>query len=317
MLYPVSKPVLPGRGQAFGYINDKGDIAIPLSYSGAEHFFEGKAAVLDSAGRSGFIDRHGNLLIKCRFAGLSRFHGGVCSINGGYLGHSGDWLIEPRYLVASPFSEGLAFVTVDGELFGYIDHTARFVVAPEFQVCRHFSEGLAAVRVDDRWGYIDRQGRLALPTAFEGAYATGFRNGMAGVRLDGKCGFIDRTGRFVIGPKYDELGPFAEGVARVQSQGKWGWIDEEGAQVLECRYEELGQLEGGIAPAKLDGRAGFVSQDGSWFVEPRFESSYKFFGDLAIVRNGITYSYISKRGEIVWTSEPYALTKLPPAPLFV
>src|SRR5690348_4808295 len=172
MLYPVSKPAPSGQGNAFGYINVQGNLIIHFSYSGAEHFFEGKAGVLDSAGRCGFIDHNGNLLIEHKFAGLSRFHGGICSTGGGYLDHSGDWLIAPRYLVASPFSEGLAFVTVDGESFGYIDYGARFVIAPKFQVCKHFSEGLAAVRVNDRWGYLDRHGKMAIPTVFEGSYAT-------------------------------------------------------------------------------------------------------------------------------------------------
>jgi hypothetical protein len=86
---------------------------------------------------------------------------------------------------------------------------------------------------------------------------------------------------------------------------------------VECRFEELGQIERGVAPAKLDGKAGFILVGGNWLIAPNFESSYTFFGDLAVVRKGETYSYVNRSGKLVWTSAPNALTKLPPAPLFV
>lgn len=316
MLYPVSESV-PGRPDAYGYINRRGDPVVPFVYSGAGHFFEGKTSVINSAGKSGFIGPNGELQIEFRFSGLGRFHCGVCSINGGYITHSGDWLIEPRYLVASPFSEGLAFATIDGEHFGYINHQARFVIPPKFLLCRHFSEGLAAVSVDERWGYIGGKGEVVIPTVFEGKYATGFRDGMAGVRIDGKCGFIDRSGNFVIKPKYDDVRPFSEGAACVKHLGKWGLIDDEGRELTACRFDVLGPVESGIASALFEGKAGFVSREGDWLIQPVFDQSYNFFGGMAVVRTGVTYSYIDKRGQTVWASSPNALTKLPPTPLFV
>lgn len=39
-------------------------------------------------------------------------------------------MIEPRFLVASEFSEGLAFASTDGENFGFIDLTGKFVIPP-------------------------------------------------------------------------------------------------------------------------------------------------------------------------------------------
>ncbi len=63
MLYPISELGPGSQENLYGYIDSKGKVVIHLSYSGVGHFFEGTASVLNSAGKSGFIDGHGNLLI--------------------------------------------------------------------------------------------------------------------------------------------------------------------------------------------------------------------------------------------------------------
>jgi WG containing repeat len=317
MLYPISIPLPNSADDLFGYINSHGEVIIPPSYSGCAHFFEGVAAVVDKEGKSGFIDSFGNVAISFRFQGLARFYSGVCAINGGYISHAGEWLIQPQFLVASEFSEGLAFASTDGENFGFIDRAGKFVILPEFRPCGSFREGLASVCIDERWGYVDSAGVLRIPAVFEGQRATGFSNGMAGVRMDGRWGFIDREGRFVVRPEYDDLRPFVEGRACVQSNGKWGFIDADGRQTVECRFDELSRLDRGMAPARADGKAGFVSDQGSWLIEPKFDRCYGFFGDLAVVRHGKTYSYIRRDGAIVWTSDVGAQVQHPPAPFLV
>lgn len=317
MLYPISKPIPDSVDDMVGYIDNRGDVIIPPSYSACSHFFEGVAAVRNSDGKTGFIDSLGATVIPHRFNVLGRFHEGLCSIDGGYIDHHCNWVIEPQFLVASEFSEGLAFASIDAEMFGFINLTGAFVVSAEFERCRTFHEGLAAVLVDDRWGYIDRKGTFKIPAVFEGKYARGFSEGLAGVRIDGRGGFIDHEGRFVIKPVYEDVRPFVEGLACVAKNGKWGFIDTRGRQVVECTFDKLGRLHRGMAPAERDGKAGFISKIGQWSIEPTFNRCYEFFGDLAVIRQENTYSYISRDGTIIWTSDPHAQVQRPPAPVFV
>jgi hypothetical protein len=317
MLYPITEPMPDSIEDVFGYINDQGSIIVSASYAACTYFFEGKASVIDETRKSGFIDSKGRLVIPHRFEGLGRFHQGVCSIDGGYINHAGEWIIEPRFLVTSAFSEGRAFASIDGENFGFIELAGEFVIHPAFRPCRQFSEGLAAVCVDDRWGYIDWHGKFRIPTVFEGPNVTAFRDGIAGVRIDGCWGFIDRQGAFVIKPEYEEIRPFSEGFASVRRHGKWGLIDVDGRQILDCRFDELQGLNANMAPARIEGKAGFISSAGDWLIEPKFDKCYGFFGNLAVVKLGKTYAYIKRNGEIVWTSKPFAQIQYPPVPLFV
>ncbi|MBV8844761.1 MAG: WG repeat-containing protein, partial [Bryobacterales bacterium] len=228
MLYPISVPKPNSAEDLIGFINAEGHVVVRPCYAGGSYFSEGKAAVVDWNGKSGFIDDLGELVIPCRFKGLGKFRNGLCSINGGFIDHSGEWLIEPRFLVASNFSEGCAFVSLDGETFGFIDLRGDTVIRPDFQQCRSFSEGLAGVCHDDRWGYIDHGGQIRIPQVFEGVRVQGFRSGIAGVQIDGRWGFVDHCGNFVIKPEYEDLKSFSEGCAPVRREGKWGLINLDG-----------------------------------------------------------------------------------------
>ena len=40
--------------------------------------------------------------------------------------------------------------------WGFIDKTERYVINPQFVMASSFSDGLAAVRIGDKWGFIAR-----------------------------------------------------------------------------------------------------------------------------------------------------------------
>jgi len=96
-----------------------------------------------------------------------------------------------------------------------------------------FHDGLAAVLTgsanDDsgRWGYLDKQGRMAIPPAFQEAKS--FQNGLAAVSQDGLWGYIDKQGRWAIKPRFSEATGFnAEGTALAEEQGHDVLIDRTG-----------------------------------------------------------------------------------------
>ena len=94
-------------------------------------------------------------------------------------------------------------------------------------------------------------------------------------------------------------------------------IDTNGQQVLECQFDELEPLNIGMSSAKIDGKAGFLSAKGKWLIEPKFDLCLSFFRGLAVVKQGKTYSYIQRDGQILWTSQPLASIQYPPPPLSV
>ena len=316
MLYPISVPKANSAEDLIGYIDYSGQVVVDPTYAAGAFFSEGFASVCREDGSSGFIDGEGHTRIPFRFRGLGLFNEGLCPIGQGsrvgYVSRNGEWQIEPRFAVASPFSEGLATASLDGISFGCVDRKGAFIVRPAYDQLGIFRNGLCAANSEDRWGYVGRDGSVKIPFQFEGPRALGFSHGRAGVGIGGRWGFIDIAGDWAVMPQYEDVWRFAEGVAPVRCKGKWGLVDPDGRLRVAPKFDELDEFDGGMAAASLDGKAGFVSPEGEWVVEPRFDRCYRFVGDLAVVQTGDKYSYVSRRGEVVWTSEPYSMPQVPP-----
>lgn len=151
----------------------------------------------------------------------------------GYINKSWEFVIQPKFARAAPFSEGLARVAVmkdEMEKLGFIDKRGNFVIPPTFNTdfdflrnSSNFSEGLAAVSEglnpsqmnESAFVYIDKVGKIVLATEF--FYAGEFHDGFA-IVYDAdanRSGFIDKTGKVVIPVEYEAVNEFSDGLALV------------------------------------------------------------------------------------------------------
>lgn len=75
--------------------------------------------------------------------------------------------MDQTFLDTTGSSEGLAAVqdSVSG-MWGFIDYTGEYVIEPQYYGANPFSEGLAAVNIDDHWGFIDHDNNLVIPAEY-------------------------------------------------------------------------------------------------------------------------------------------------------
>jgi len=154
----------------------------------------------------------------------------------GYIDKTGSFVIEPIFLHAHDFVDGLApasgLDSVRGTIAtGFIDKTGSFVTySPDWKAIKRFGEGLAPVGVETRktlrldtyvWGYVDAEGTMQIEPQYEDAAP--FSEGLAAVQLRGKWGFIDRTGKVVIKPQFLWPATFEGGVAQVVVDAGYLW----------------------------------------------------------------------------------------------
>jgi len=110
---------------------------------------------------------------------------------------------------------------------GFINENGIVVVPLKYDEIYEFSKYFkdwAMVRVDDKYGFIDINGKEVIPVIYSNSEFK-FYEGLAVVRIGNLYGYIDKNGKEVISCKYDEAGVFANGRAWVKYQNSDGCID--------------------------------------------------------------------------------------------
>lgn len=260
----------------YGYIDKNGEIVIEPQFSKAHHFSEGIAFVaLDREPPIyAAIDKNGQILFKLPpRAKAEKFVQGWAVVERdyqwGYLDKSGKLAIVPRFHAARDFSEGLAAVKLTKSLknsnwghWGFIDRAGHEVIKLPFESvliapdAADFSEGLAVVRRDEKYGYIDKSGKVVIPIQFDVAYK--FKGGLAIVRQHGKSGYIDQTGKFAIPPKFDWAYEFTDGLAGAGLDGKGGYINKKGEFVIAPQFDVLFNFREDLAAVQYKGKFGYI-----------------------------------------------------------
>lgn len=250
--------------RACGYVDTTGKPAIGRRFDRAGEFSAGLASVRRDR-KAGFIDTRGAYAISPVFDEAKSFREGLAAAclagqGWGFVDPKGAWVIPPTFEFADSFAEGVAVVRVgsgveeacllrpereipvgsecesdfladdedsEGRYF-LVDRTGKRLHEKGYHCITRMSEGLAAARWKDKWGYLNREGELAISARF--VRAKPFGEGWAAVYLtdrarqgdgagsEGRWGFIDLRGRFVTQVKYraTEVGVFSQGLVAME-----------------------------------------------------------------------------------------------------
>ncbi|WP_340025916.1 WG repeat-containing protein [Paenibacillus sp. FSL K6-1096] len=313
-LYPVE---VNGK---YGFINGQGKMVIEAVYGGYGYSAApgGKVYVEDHAAKKQYyFSSAGTKLFEYKLRDASILYndralytakvqlaGGATATRYGYIDSQGKVAIQPIYVKAFHFSEGLARVNM-GKASGYINTKGELVVPYRYSFTSDFSEGMAAVTltVGGKYGYIDTTGKLRITPRYD--YATPFSDGAAVVYVNGKYGYIDKKGNYLIKPQFSMAQPFSEGLAFVERNGVTFYINKKGAKVIQG-YKAGGLFKGGLAPASTGQRYGYINTSGRFVVKPQLYWADSFNGELAEItllvpdtREEIR-GYMNRSGTIVW-----------------
>ena len=247
-------------------------------------------------------------------------------------------VIESKYKATGKFSEGLAPVLGQNNLWGYIDKKGNEVIPCQFKKAFNFSEGLALVsNKDDKVGYIDIAGELKIP--FQFADASSFKEGSAAVKDDsGLFGYINQEGYYLIEPSFDDANPFSEGFAVVEMHneskhksahvnkegktfGNFFWVQKfvngsanvsTGTEVYTVDYNYEKQSKFNLNGKSLfsehcglkrfedaNGKYGYLDRDFNFIIPCIFIKANDFQDDVAIVQlTDNTQGFVTKDGKI-------------------
>lgn len=258
----VSLKFIPVKqGEYWGYIDQSGKMIISPQFEEAFTFNEGLALVRTTDDKYGFINEKGEYKIPAVYKDAAGFSEGLANVvkenqKVEYIGKDGKTVFTPEGEIeyAYPFKDGMALVKI-GNKYGYINRTGKVVIPVQYEEANNFSEGLAMVLVEEnekgKYGFIDKEGKIVITPQFEKAYY-GFKEGMAPIKLGNKYGFINKEGKIAITPTYDDVNLFTNGLAAARMGGDlWGFIDKEGKWKINPQFEAVtGFNNSGISGVK-------------------------------------------------------------------
>jgi len=234
----------------WGFIDGTGDQSIPFQYNHVKPFCEGLAAVSDG-NKWGFIDTSNNTVIDFIYDGVhTGFYYGKANVISGVKLFSVDSMGKqyPPYDEPVIFNAGLSLKTGSNKKKGYVNASGEFVIEPIYVMAGHFSEGLASVSLDHvNFGFIDTSGKMVIPPTY---FMVGeFNNGLASAQdYDNmNCGFIDKQGNWVIQPEYFHAEDFSGECAPVSNdQHEWQLINRKGEFVTDI-YKDIVSVKIGLS----------------------------------------------------------------------
>lgn len=242
-------------------------------------FFDGLALAINADGTRIYVDKLGHEAFQSQFSGAGSFH------------------------------QGLAVTSNREGKQGYIDLTGKVVISHRFEWALPFYENLARVKANDRWGFIDRSGRVVVPIEYRGGFRSerlgSFSEGLAPLANgDERYGFVNRLGRVVIPFIYTDAEMFSEGLAPVSvgtgEAVRWGYIDMAGRQVIAPKYLRAFAFAEGLASVafgeRYNTKYGFIDKSGEIVIRPIYDYAWGFSNGFAAVQLNKKWGFIDSAG---------------------
>ncbi|WP_294482976.1 WG repeat-containing protein [uncultured Ruminococcus sp.] len=318
----------------YGYINEKGEIAIAPQYDRAYGFSEGLACVsVEKEGDelTGFINKKGEVVIDMQYDGATDFKDGIAEVflgdHVGFIDKKGKYIINPQYKNKTVYFIGYDMFLIEdtsGDFWtlcnkkGKSINDTRFDEPDFINICPFYNEEWGSDKDKVDWKtiplktitgnyiYINSRGKTVLETQYDSADY--FTDGIAAVGIGKKHGYINKKGECIINLQFDKAGAFVEGLASVGIEGKnsikYGYINKKGEYVVSPQYESARNFHNGVAIVSTyskrddDEIYGVIDKKGKTIIEPQYDRL--MFGEdkkhLVYELNG-NYGYINYKGE--------------------
>ncbi len=282
----------------YGFVDKYGDTIIDCKYDYAENFSGGLALVknnlryklVDTTGMLHDLDKYDSTAFFRHDMG--EYHSGLPIIkklwNCAYISSGGDVYLDLPYQDATSFFGGKAKV-IDGDRYNYISKNGLLLGS-----WRMIEDDYHAIKKDDKFGYIDRNGKLKIDYRFENA--KDFEDGFAQISNGKFWAVIDKSGER-ISDWYEEIESFNGKTAIVKKLGNIGFINREG-KFMEQWYKSIEPLEFGLYKVKKYEQFAIVNNDG-YLVTQWFDKIYHFEDGYIKVKKGDKYAYLNRIGALV------------------
>lgn len=328
--FGLGRKAIVARKGAYGLIDEKGKLVLPLEYDLIEHpvhYSHYANIFLATKGREVTVfDKDAQVVPVERIASYILWNGDIfiTGQNGkvGLLDFSGQQTIPFAYDTLYHPRDG-AYIARRGEKYGYIGPENEIIRPLEYRYIYSLKDGVALVDADGKVGMYNHEGDiLILPFEYEAIHNTYYNTfedeePRFVVGKGGKVGTVDINNQVVIPIIYDalsgwvEYGPEAH-FARLD--GKYGLVSHEGEVIIPLEYDYVNIPLAGVIIVRKDEKYGVISWQNKEILPCIYERifddmPYFRYGEeekddkLVTLRDGV-WSYFDLEGKVIQKDVP-------------
>lgn len=233
----------------------------------------------------------------------------------GYINAKGEFVIEPQFDNASPFSKGAATVQ-KGSTYGILFKNGKFLPI-DCDNMTNFSNGYALITKNGKSALINSKGKITIPYKYNVEFSYYYEKGDYVLECQGNwqeddygkyCAYVrKKDGKRITGYRYTAASnggmgsrEFSEGLAAAKTNGKIIVIDEKGKEVIRTSY--LDDWSGGdyfseglLKVTKDHNLFGFIDKKGNIVIPLEYNDARPFKNGYAIVKKDNQLGYIDKK----------------------
>mgnify|MGYP003494239541 FL=1 len=322
------------KDKKYGFIDKLGNEIISCKYDDAEDYDKG-ISVVTLGDKKGAINREGDMVIPCKYDNINlckddSLAAAFINETSGFIDLEGNIVVPFDYEYCGTFSEGLADVRKNG-LIRFVNKNGKLVIPCKYTNSLDFSEGLVGVSidggedgvVDDKWGYIDKTGKIVIP--FQGGLTgSPFSSGLSMRYRGGLTTSYDKNGFPVMHETAFEgafiykngkqasdffetqnIQGFRNGYCVIKDKNGWeGLVNTQGEFTIPCKYSFIANgFDDKYVLIGINNKYGFADKaTGQIVIPPIYEidySGWSFNEGLIPVKKDGKYGYINEHNQIV------------------
>ncbi len=210
----------------------------------------------------------------------------------GFINASGVLVVPAEHDLTSQCCEGRALVgerdkagkkdpvsRMVKKRVGFVDMDGRLAIPLQFDDARDFSEGLAAARLGKKWGYIDTEGRWVIEPVYDNAWSFSEERAAVDQGKATLCLRPDGSTAFVAPSR--KLGAFKQGLASCEIKRVWNYLTPNGDVAFTVTATAASEFSDGRALVLSKGHHGFIDLLGTLVIPFEFGAARAFSEGLA------------------------------------
>jgi hypothetical protein len=295
------------KNEKYGFINQNGDIIVPLKYEDAFPFYDGYASI-KSNDNWNYINEEGRVI----FSDSLIFSYRPIIENKAVFMVSGQEVEKRKRMHSEDRTGSQVFVEYLNQIKkqqlkeGLIDINGKIVIEPIYdEISGYFIHGFMRVRNNGKAGIINEEGKIIIPIEYENVLD--FKNNMFTAEKESKWGIIDTGNNVIIPFEYGRIRHFENDLALITTKGT-GYVNMDNKIIIEPQYSFnlSGDFFNGIALIKKDNQYGFINKNNQIVIPVTYDNALPFEGKETIVQKDGFSFFINQKGEKTnQISEPY------------